>query len=60
MCYKYTNPYGTVFIWCEVANGKENRSSYLRCFRDGIDDYLSNYRYCPYCGRRLEVKGYGR
>lgn len=56
MCWKYKNPHGTVFIWCEIANGKEHRSSYLNCFTDGIDDYDSNYNYCPYCGKKLEVK----
>lgn len=56
MCSKYKNPYGTVFIWCEIANGKEHRSSYLNCFTDGIDDYYDHYNYCPYCGKKLEVK----
>lgn len=56
MCCKYRNPRGTVFIWCEVANGKEHNGSYLNCFTDGIDDYYSNYNYCPYCGKKLEKK----
>ena len=56
MCWKYKNPHGTVFIWCEIANEKEHRSSYLNCFTDEIDDYDSNYNYCPYCGKKLEVK----
>lgn len=55
MCWKYKNPHGTVFIWCEIANGKEHKSSYLNCFTDGIDDYDSNYNYCHYCGKKLEV-----
>ena len=41
MCSKYKNSHGTVFIWCEIANGKEHRSSYLNCFTDGIDDYYN-------------------
>lgn len=56
MCWKYKNPHGTVFIWCEIANGKEHRSSYLNCFTDGIDDYYNHYNYCPYCGNKLEIK----
>ena len=56
MCWKYKNPHGTVFIWCEIANGKEHRSSYLNCFTGGIDDYYDHYNYCPYCGKKLEVK----
>lgn len=56
MCYKYINPHGTVFIWCEELNGVARRSNYLRVFQDGIDGYASNYNYCPYCGKKLEVK----
>lgn len=56
MCWKYRNPAGHVFIWCEVANGKECRSSYLNSFADIIDDYYDNYNYCPYCGNKLEEK----
>lgn len=60
MCYKYINPHGTVFVWCEIANSKVGGASYLRCFRNGIDDYESNYQYCPYCGKKLEVKVFNR
>lgn len=56
MCWKYKNSHDTVFIWCEIANGKECKSSYLNCFTDGIDDYDSNYNYYPYCGNKLEIK----
>lgn len=56
MCWKYKNPHETVFIWCEIANGKEHKSNYLKCFIDGIEDYDSNYNYCPYCGNKLEIK----
>ena len=56
MCYKYKNPHGYVFIWCEVANGKEHRSSYLCGFRDMYENYYDNYNYCPYCGKELEVR----
>ena len=56
MCYKYKNPHGQVFIWCEIANGKEHVSSYLRCFADMFEDYYDHYNYCPYCGKKLEIK----
>ena len=56
MCYKYKNPHGQVFIWCEIANGKEHVSSYLRCFADMFEDYYDRYNYCPYCGKKLEIK----
>ena len=55
MCWKYKNPYNTVFIKCDIANNKSYGASYLRTFTDGIDDYYSNYEYCSYCGRKLEV-----
>lgn len=58
MCWKYKNPYKTVFIWCEISNGKQHISDYLRCFTDEIDDYYDNYNYCPYCGNKLEIKEY--
>lgn len=58
MCFKYKNPHEMVFIWCEIANGKERKSSYLNCFADGIEDYYENYNYCPYCGKKLEIKEY--
>lgn len=56
MCSKYKNPYGQVFIWCAVANGKEHVSDYLRCFADMFEDYYDNYNYCPYCGKKLEIE----
>lgn len=56
MCSKYKNPRGQVFIWCEVANGKEHVSNYLRCFADMFEDYYDHYNYCPYCGKKLEIK----
>ena len=56
MCYKYKNPHGQVFIWCEITNGKEHVSSYLRCFADMFEDYYDHYNYCPYCGKKLEIK----
>lgn len=58
MCWKYKNPHRHVFIWCEIVNRKEHGSSYLRSFQDMYEDYYDNYRYCPYCGNELEVKGY--
>lgn len=54
-CFKYINPYGTVFIWCNVANSKPYGASYLNSFQDGCKDYADNYNYCPYCGKKLEV-----
>lgn len=54
-CFKYINPYGTVFIWCNVANSKPYGVSYLNSFQDGCEDYADNYNYCPYCGKKLEV-----
>ncbi len=54
-CFKYINPYGTVFIWCNVANSKPYGASYLNSFQDGCEDYADNYNYCPYCGKKLEV-----
>lgn len=57
MCWKYKNPNGYVFIWCDVINEKEYQSNYLRCFNDITEDYYDNYKYCPYCGKKLEIKG---
>lgn len=54
-CFKYINPYGTVFIWCNVANSRPYGASYLNSFQDGCEDYADNYNYCPYCGKKLEV-----
>lgn len=54
-CFKYINPYGTVFIWCNVANSKPYGASYLNSFQDGCEDHADNYNYCPYCGKKLEV-----
>lgn len=59
MCWKYKNKHETVFIWCEIANGKKRISSYLKCFTDFIEDYEGHYNYCPYCGNKLEVKKCG-
>lgn len=56
MCWKYINKHGTVFIWCDIANNRVGGASYLRSFRDMIDDYYNHYNYCPYCGKELEVK----
>ena len=56
MCYKYKNPYGHVFLWCEVKNGKLHGASYLRSFQDMREDYYDNYNFCPYCGKKLEAK----
>ena len=56
MCYKYRNPHGYVFIWCSNLNGTKRRSSYLHTFQDMTEDYYDNYNYCPYCGRKLEVR----
>ena len=56
LCWKYKNPHGTVFIYCDILNGKKHLSSYLTVFNDLIDGYESNYNYCPYCGKRLESK----
>lgn len=56
MCYKYKNKHGMAFIWCETLNGKEHKCSYLDVFKDGIEGYYSNYNYCPYCGKKLEIK----
>ncbi|MFR1944925.1 MAG: hypothetical protein ACLS20_06465 [Faecalimonas umbilicata] len=56
MCYKYKNKHGMVFIWCKTLNGKEHKCSYLDVFKDGIEGYYSNYNYCPYCGKKLEMK----
>ena len=46
-CFKYINPYGTVFIWCNVANSNPYGASYLNSFQDGCEDYADNYNYCP-------------
>lgn len=56
MCYKYKNPGGTVFIKCDIANNKPYGSNYLRTFTDVVEDYNENYNYCPYCGKKLEIK----
>lgn len=56
MCYIYKNPHGHVFLWCDIANGKEHKSHYLRSFQDMREDYYDNYNFCPYCGKKLEVK----
>ena len=55
-CYKHKNPHGYVFIWCEVSNGIECNSTYLRSFQDILEDYYDNYNFCPYCGKKLEIK----
>lgn len=54
VCWKCTNSHGTVFIWCKEGNGRQNGSSYLRTFEDGVEDYESNYNFCPYCGAKLQ------
>jgi hypothetical protein len=56
MCWKYKNNHGTVYIYCDILNGKRHSSSYLTVFNDLIDGYESNYNYCPYCGKKLENK----
>lgn len=56
LCWKYKNNHGTVFVYCDISNGKMHLSSYLKVFADLIDDYESNYNYCPYCGKKLEIK----
>ena len=56
MCWKYKNKHGMVFIYCDILNGKEHQSSYLRVFKDMIEGYYDNYNYCPYCGKKLEIK----
>lgn len=56
MCWKYKNKHGHVFIWCDIANNRVGGASYLRSFQDVIDDYYSHYNYCPYCGKKLEIK----
>ena len=56
MCWKYKNPGGTVFIQCDIANNKPLGASYLRVFTDAVEDYNENYNYCPYCGKKLEIK----
>ena len=56
LVWKYKNPHGYVFIWCEAANGELHRSSYLRTFQNLTEDYYDNYNFCPYCGRKLEEK----
>ena len=53
MCYKYKNPHEYVFIWCDIANGKEHKSSYIMSFQDMIEGYYDNYNFCPYCGKKL-------
>lgn len=56
MCWKYRNKHGHVFIWCDIANSKPYGASYLETFQDRIDNYYENYNYCPYCGKKLEIK----
>ena len=56
MCWKYRNKHGYVFIWCDIANSKPYGASYLESFQDMIDNYYENYNYCPYCGKKLEIK----
>lgn len=60
MCWKYKNPHGHVFIWCDIENSKPYGASYLRSFQDMHDDYYRHYNYCPYCGKELEVKDKGK
>lgn len=55
MCWKYKNPHGTLFIWCEILNGKEHRSNYLAVL-DKREYYNNAYNYCPYCGNKLEER----
>ena len=56
MCYKYRNPYGYVFIWCNDLNGIKRTSNYLHAFQDWTGGYYDHFNYCPYCGRKLEVR----
>lgn len=60
MCYKYKNPHDTVFIWCEILNTQPYGPDYLDCFTDHIDNYYDNFNYCPYCGKKLEIKEYSK
>ena len=39
MCWKYKNNHGTVYIYCDILNGKRHSSSYLTVFNDLIDGY---------------------
>lgn len=56
MCWKYKNKHNMVFIYCDILNGKEHQSSYLRVFKDMIEGYYDNYNYCPYCGKKLDIR----
>ena len=56
MCWKYKNKHGMVFIYCDILNTKEWGPSYLTTFEDMVEGYYSNYNYCPYCGKKLEIK----
>ena len=56
MCCKYKNKNNYVFIYCDILNTKELGPNYLTTFEDKVEDYYSNYNYCPYCGKKLEIK----
>ena len=53
MCWKYINPHKTVFVWCDVFNSKPFSPHYLPIGTDADYDCL---HYCPYCGKKLEVR----
>ena len=56
MCWKYKNKHGMVFIYCDILNTKEYGPNYLTTFEDKVEGYYSNYNYCPYCGKKLEIR----
>lgn len=56
MCWKYKNKHGMVFIYCNILNTKEWGPSYLTTFEDQVEGYYSNYNYCPYCSKKLEIR----
>ena len=56
MCWKYINPYGTVFVKCDVYNTQPWAPSYLCTFTDKYEGYYEDLNYCSYCGKKLEIK----
>ena len=56
MCWKYKNKHRMVFIYCDILNTKEQGPSYLTTFEDMVEGYYSNYNYCPYYGKKLDIR----
>ena len=46
----------TAYEQCDILNTKKWGPSYLTTFEDQVEGYYSNYNYCPYCGKKLDIR----